>query len=718
MHAPKHKLTQFGDFEVDQTANELRRNGRRVKIQDLPFRLLVALLESPGEVMSREELGTALWNDTVVDFDAGLHTAVRKLREALGDSASAPKFVETVPRHGYRFLAPVAVLERPGAVNRSLTLGKSSPRGGGKFAYVAGAVLAFTLLFGLTRGWLETAPIDGNVPQLVPLVSERGILRSPSLSPDGTRVAFSWAMEDEDSLNLYVQRIDGSGRERLTAGQPSDRYPTWSPDGAQIAFLRNSEVVLVPAAGGLERRLTTSADSGMAWGPGCETLAVSDRESPSGPVAIFLVDVATGERRNVSLPESSTLEDRWPAFSPDGKKVAFARNATTVTELYVVPVEGGTPERVLGPLETGRNLTGLAWSPDGDHLIFALGRLGLFATHASERDAVSYVRLDIAGTDVSQLSVIKDPITGQMNLAYGHERSNWDIWGSSLDEGGIEPIAIQASTRSDSSPAVSPDGHRLAFSSQRSGTPEIWWSDADGSRPFRLTHFEEGSAGTPQWSQDGRKIAFDATLNGNRDIYIVGDDGTELRRLTEHSSSDGQPSWSHDGDWIYFMSDRSGSRQIWKAPSAGGAAVQLTRDGGYQAFESPDGTTVYYAKRQQDRGVWSVPAHGGREQPVVDGARQNLWAVAADGIYFFDVDDAAPALFDFTRSYPVKKFTFEDGRISTVAVIKTDLPSNLPSFGLSQDGRWLSWVSRRDPSSELLLIRNVRFDWPAQIAGR
>lgn len=104
------RAIRFDEFEVDLSAGQLRKGGQRVKIQDLPFRLLVALLDRPGEIVTREQLRNRLWGDTFVDFDDGLHTAIRKLRDVLGDSATHPRFIETVPRRGYCFIAPVSTV--------------------------------------------------------------------------------------------------------------------------------------------------------------------------------------------------------------------------------------------------------------------------------------------------------------------------------------------------------------------------------------------------------------------------------------------------------------------------------------------------------------------------------------------------------------------------------------------------------------------------------
>src|SRR5579863_4846515 len=112
------RTLHFGPFEVDLPAGELRKAGRLIKLQDQPFQVLALLLRHPGEVVTREELQQALWSaDTFVEFDQGLNTAIKKIRLALGDSADDPRFIETIPRKGYRFIAPVGEGETPAVIS-------------------------------------------------------------------------------------------------------------------------------------------------------------------------------------------------------------------------------------------------------------------------------------------------------------------------------------------------------------------------------------------------------------------------------------------------------------------------------------------------------------------------------------------------------------------------------------------------------------------------
>ena len=652
--------------------------------------------------MGYEELQSLLWGGTVINFQSGLHTAARKLRQALRDSATDPKYVETIPKHGFRFIAPVEPAQAP----------KASPAANQRIpttkAYLAAAIMAAAAL-AMMRVWLGSDP-TGAVSSypVVPLVSERGILRHPALSPDGARVAFSWAPEGAEGLDLYVQNIDGAARKRLTAGAESDSFPAWSPDGRSIAFYRKGEVLLIPADGGPETRLTTGVPTSLSWSPDSKQIAVSDYVSIPGASAIFLVNVDSGERRNISKPKVPAQQDRWPAFSPDGTRVAFARENAGGTEVYTARLDGGPPERVVRSLGTGRGLSGLVWCPNGDDLILAVGRLGLFSVPVSARDAghSDLVRIDIAGEDVQSPSMIRDPLTGHLRLAYGRERDNTDIMASSLVGEPLRPVAIQASNRRDTAPSISPDGRRLAFVSQRSGAPEIWMSNADGSQAQRLTNFYSGAVGTPQWSPDSRAIAFDVPIDGNRDVYVVGSDGARVRRLTGENSADGRPSWSRDGKWISFTSDRSGRWQIWKMSVTGQNPIQVTQRGGDQAFESPDGTSLYYVK--WPKGVWRVPVEGGVEAPVVEAARPNLWGVADDGIYYFDLGGLAPPAFEFAHLWTLRKFDFASEKIVDLAAMRTSLEASTGSFAIRRDGAWLAWVSQSDRTTELLLIRDFR----------
>ena len=156
------------------------------------------------------------------------------------------------------------------------------------------------------------------------------------------------------------------------------------------------------------------------------------------------------------------------------------------------------------------------------------------------------------------------------------------------------------------------------FVSTRSGTTEIWLCDRDGQNQVQLTSFDGPCDRYAALGPDGRQIAFDTRSQGNPDIWIVSLRWRPPAPLTKEPSEDIDPSWSRDGRWIYFGSNRSGRLQIWKMPAEGGLAVQLTKDGGFEGFESPDGKFFYYAKGRAMAGIWRIPVEGGKETLVLD----------------------------------------------------------------------------------------------------
>jgi DNA-binding winged helix-turn-helix (wHTH) protein len=198
-------------------------------------------------------------------------------------------------------------------------------------------------------------------------------------------------------------------------------------------------------------------------------------------------------------------------------------------------------------------------------------------------------------------------------------------------------------------PQPSPDGKKLAFMSDRSGSLEIWTSNRDGSSLVKLTNL--GGCGSPKWSPDGRWIAFDAMTTGRPSVFLVSADGGSAIARVADESENMVPSWSRDGQWIYFASNRTREDQLWKVPPQGGQPVQVTRRGGFAAIESYDGRTIYYAKtRFEDPEIWQVPAEGGAETLVSPLLRPGIWAnwaVTEKGILFLSSQGGESHLLEF-----------------------------------------------------------------------
>jgi DNA-binding winged helix-turn-helix (wHTH) protein len=233
---------RFAAFEVDPLRGELRKHGIRIKLQEQPFKILLALLEKPGEVVTREELRQRIWGDgTFVDFDHGLSTAVNCLREALGDAAENPRYIETMARRGYRFIAAVEGAPLPSAAVRP------------KLNQRLGWATCLLLAVAGTALWVTRDRAMAPVSRVVPLTTLTGFETHPAFSPDGNQVAFTWTGEGDDNPDVYVKVVGGTSVLRLTRDPAADLLPAWSPDGRQIAFFSTrggGGIYLVPSLTG------------------------------------------------------------------------------------------------------------------------------------------------------------------------------------------------------------------------------------------------------------------------------------------------------------------------------------------------------------------------------------------------------------------------------------------------------------------------------------
>jgi Tol biopolymer transport system component/DNA-binding winged helix-turn-helix (wHTH) protein len=714
---------QFGTFEVNPRAGELRKHGVRIKLQDQPFRILLCLLENAGQVVTREQIQQKLWPDnTYVDYENAINSAMRKLREALNDSSDNPRFVETLPRRGYRFLAPVMHTRDAASAQELLpAAGRAEPQPGeptrtsgaaqsqhrwGLLLRAAGVV---AIIVAGAAFWIRRESLGPRAPLLsVPLTAFQGDERYVTFSPDGSQVAFSWNGENQDNSDIYVMLI-GSGRPlRLTTDPAIDLAPAWSPDGKTIAFVRREgnqlKYVVMPSLGGPEREIAQLLEQHYpnslfinpplaSWSPDGRWLVASGRGSADRPSALWLISVETGEKRQLTLPPATYWGDLSGAFSPDGRIVAFCRSdGVQAGDLYVLPLAAdftpqGNPQRLT---KDGRPIAGISWTPQGDEVIFSslsgtswsLWRMAVSGSHTP-------VRMNV-GEDG-----LLPSISRQGNrLAYTQSIPDTDIWRIDLSEPREPPVRLIASTRLDTSPQYSPDGKRITFESSRSGKQEVWVCDADGSNPTQVVTI--GRSGSPRWSPDGQSIAFDSNVEGHWQIYIVSAQGGRPRRLTNNVANDVRPSWSPDGKWIYFGSNRSagGHRpQVWRVPAGGGEPVQITRNGGYTPFASRDGKTIYFFKDDSRMpSLWKAPAEGGEEVEVLDEVTSDGFALATGGIYF--IWQAHLQFLDFSTGL-------------SKTIVKIEKPSGL-GVAVSPDNQWLLLTERNEGSSDLMLVENFR----------
>jgi Tol biopolymer transport system component len=581
-----------------------------------------------------------------------------------------------------------------------------------------GAVLALAILLAAGAGlifWLSPFRQRQAPPptaRIIPFTTFSGAADQPAFSPDGNQIAFTWDGGSGENLDIYVKLIGVGTPLRLTTNPAEDISPAWSPDGRYLAFLRRSAnengIFIVPALGGAERKLGQTepnlssqawSQCRLSWSPDGKSLAVVDRVSPQERYGIFLLSVEDGGKRRLTSPPES-FADMYPAFSPDGKSLAFIRSSRLNSEdLYLISLPGGKLQRLTAD---ERRIHSLAWTADGREIVFSSNRGGGFSLWRVAVSGGTPERVAVTGQNAYSPAISRQGSSLAYNVSF-LDSNIWRLDRSSAASRQNSPTKLISSTRQDHSPQFSPDGEKIVFASDRSGSDEIWVCASDGSHLAQLTFFDGTISGTPRWSPDSQQIVFDARPAGNSDIYVVSAEGGKPRALTLEPSHDVMPSWSRDGRWIYFCSNRSGAFQVWKVPATGGPAAQVTKQGGFEAFESLDGKLLYYTKGRGPGGIWQAPVAGGEERQVpelLSAGSWRYWAVLDKGIYFVSpVASARPA---------IKFFSFATRRVVQLGVLDQDPLQGPPGLTVSPDGRWVLYAQADQSISDIMLVENFR----------
>jgi Tol biopolymer transport system component/DNA-binding winged helix-turn-helix (wHTH) protein len=647
------------DRLVDPSLNRVTHGDRTVQVEPKIMHVLVTLAERPGEVVTREELMTRVWNGVFVTDDV-LHRAVRELRRLFDDDSEQPTVIETIRKRGYRLIAAVGREGQDGRVGQAGQVGPVGQEGDrrtARYRYIAMAVvLALAALVAVVA--LTRRPADSTEAHVrfMPLTSEPGNEVDPAMSASG-RLAYV-ARGDDGRAHVFTKVSADASPVQVTRGEAREYAPIWSPDENQIAFVRidatdskNCAIWIAAADGREARSLTpcaTDDEFKMSWSPDGKLVAVTaGANTVRSPSHIEIVDVSSGARRALTAPPPAHSGDWAPAFSPDGREVAFVRTISgAITDIYVAPVDTGVGESGIEPprrvTTDNADVLGVDWEPDGRHLVFSSDRAG----------GIGLWRIPVTGGQPTLLAgggaKLKHPSVARRTGAMAYEDWQYEInlrEQSSSDAAGAEPVS-PTSDRWNFHPQISPDGARLAFQSTRSGQYELWLSDRNGgnARPLTRSAVYKSPA---RWSPNSRHLTFTTRNDGRSDVWILDVENGDAKTLVRDSTSAVAPSWSHDGRSLYFGSLRTGEWQIWNIDIESGRVRRVTTDGGYAALESADGNSLFISRLDR-LGLWMRPLAGGAETLAAEQIAAEQWpnwGLFDGGIYFVSwPDDGDPQL--------------------------------------------------------------------------
>ena len=602
---------QFGVFELDLRAHELRRRGVRVKLQEQPLQVLLILLENPGRLVTRDELRRRIWSaDTFIEFDQGLYSALRRLREALDDSADRSSYIETVPKQGYRFVAHVERISESKRPEQRVDApvefqsGREVKRKS-RLAWGAGGAFAIASFAGV--GWwasehLHKQGATGPV-RMERLTDFVGLEGEPAISPDGRFVAFVADMTGQ--RQIWVKMIGGGVPLQLTQDAAEHTGPRWRPDSTSlIYYVRPPEGEIqgtiweISALGGNPRMITKSLSEADVSHDG-ERMAYFRLNEKTGVELVTRNLVSSEVRVTAQLPKLQSYD--LPRWRPDDKEIGFMVQPNLyANQIAVVPTGGGAMRLIANEDVL---MDGFCWKPDGSGIIYSSARestvLYLPAMHLWEasidgrtRRQLTYGETSLGGPDVDRRGKI---VASRMRMEYGI----WKIPVGRQPAQNVEAaMEITHETGQVQTPSVGPGDHKLAYLSDDGSHGNIWVMDLETGGATQITseHDPKVAMGLPVWSPDGERIAFVSNRDtANWDylgLWIVRPDGSGSERVVPKIT--GYPTWSDDGRWIYFDLDEGGELKIWKVTPDGGTPVQVRAGNAIVAGFMDSGRTLLF----------------------------------------------------------------------------------------------------------------------------
>ncbi|HKC01505.1 MAG TPA: winged helix-turn-helix domain-containing protein [Terriglobales bacterium] len=595
-------IVRFGTFELELQTGELRHAGQKVKLQEQPFQVLAALLENPGKIVTREELRSKLWpEDTFVDFDHSLNAAIKRLRDALGESADAPVFIETLARRGYRFIAPV----NGSSATSEIAIAGSPARSKSSFLRIAVAFLSLIAIGVLVWAvWRLPVRRTGIIERkLTSNSSENGVI-SAGISPDGKFLAYT------DTKGIYLKQ------------------------------LRTGETHPVP----LPPNFSVQVDD---WFPDCSHLLVS-RKDQRGRPALWSISVFGGSPRQLAN------DALGGSVSPDGLHIAFRRVEVAYggllgREQWIMRSDGTDPIKVAA--DKGSGVGTPTWSPDGKRIAYVRTALAYNALTGSvevnEWESASAQTLFSDSGLTPALHWLPD---GRLMYALNAQRTSGPgdsgVWTVSLPQAGKisdPPKRITQGNGSITQVTGSADGKALVFV-RENWSPSIYIGalTADGTTLLahrRLTLDESASIPT-SWTPDSAAVLFYSDRNGTFEIFKQAIDQPLAESLASAADQQlSQPRVTPDGsDILYVATPKSAGPEapssLFAIPVAGGAPRSVLKDVAIFAVEcarSPSTICLYSVTKGNTRETFPFDVRSGKitGPPQID--PEGFWSLSPDG---------------------------------------------------------------------------------------
>ncbi|MDT7831770.1 winged helix-turn-helix domain-containing protein [Flavobacteriaceae bacterium S356] len=654
------KVFYIKDWKVDITLHRIiHSNGTIRRVEPQLMAVLVYLAKNEGELVSKEELMEEVWKDVVVT-DNVLTRAISSLRKVLGDDPRNPTFIETISKTGYRLIAKVKESSKDSVSEDKVHLTiRRRP-------LVIGISLIVLIVFG------AFSILDVFSPPEVAVYHPKALANSdmteyyPAISRDGNFVAYTYR-SPEKNWDVYVKRIGTENQIRLTNDASVEMRPVWSADGANIYFMRyepsGATIYRAPMTGGKETRILTTpkyTKGNFDISPDNTELAFNSRPHKNSPLQVELTDLDSGVKKIMTSPPANFNGDLHPTYSPDGTKIGFIREKNSVSMyLYVLDLITGDTQQIT---TEHLSINGFDWSSDGNSLIYGTDKTGIYKLWK-----VNLKDLKSTLMPVADYQMVMPRVGGNGQMVYAKLQDNVNIWRYSLKT--KEGKVWRASNVLDLNPSYSPNGNKVVFTTNQSGSFQLWTSNMDGGEAISISTFKGQYINTPRWSSDGQTILFQGYQNGKSDIYSIDALGGIPKNLTNSSEDTHTPFFSSDGTYIYYSVSTNGIWNVWRMTAAGGDRTQITNAGGYAPQLLLDMTTLFYVKKEE-KGLWSMKLDTKKEQLVTidfDSKKYGAFTLSSKGVYYLNSKTRTIDYLDFFSQENTSLFR----------------PKRIPSFGIT-----------------------------------
>jgi Tol biopolymer transport system component/DNA-binding winged helix-turn-helix (wHTH) protein len=640
---------RFADITIDTADFRVRKADETQKITPRAFEVLLYLIENRGRTVEKQEIFEKIWRDQFVS-DNALTRIVKEIRQTIGDAASAPRFIETVPKRGYRFIAEVEETE----IREEISADERGPKQafglndaprpgiktkGSNRSMIGGLLLILAVI--LPGGWLffqnqrsANTPVVGRTSQIT---RWSGLDSFPAISADGNSLAYS--SDQSGGFEIYVKPIATDAKEiQITADGRQNFQPAFSPDGQRIAFHSKGRggIWIIPVSGGTARQLTTFG-ANPSWSPDGKQVAfqsgsltdlgAASRTIP--PSVLWLVPADGGEPRQLTQAGNPVGGHSSPVFSPDGQRIAFNVEDSSSFGFWSIRIADGKLQEI-----SSRGFDPV-YAPDGKRLYYASFN-GLWQIPVSSTDdKPAGEPTQIADDGPAQIRRLRISADGK-KIVYGMLMSKSNLASIALnakgDAVGNPAPFLQNSAFRNATPVFSPDGSRVVYTTWQTGSRgSLWMVSSDGQDPTELVR----NTGVPSWFSDGERVGYVLYYDGASGFGSISTTTRKEALLYTFKSDVDYAKISPDGKEIAFNSKENGTINVWLANLETGAQRAITFDTEFAGFPvwSPDGKSLaVQIKRGDDTHIALIPAGGG-ETVQLTGERGQSWvhSFSADG---------------------------------------------------------------------------------------